>query len=321
MQERAFRQLIFGHVAFFFLLAVVVFVAPSYTRWFAGDVAKICAAVIFMIGPLGGVIQAVAVLASADAAIRRIRELDGRLRAIAEPVAADSPGAAAPGFAEIRLHGVLHAYPAAPGETAFTVGPLDLVIRRGEVIFVTGGNGSGKSTFIKLLTGLYRPVHGHVACDGVPVGDAGRAAYRERFAAVFSDFHLFPRRHGAPPAGPEAADLLDWLEIGHLVRLDGDAFSRTDLSTGQRKRLALVSALLEARPLLILDEWAADQDPHFRRKFYREILPALKARGLTIIAVTHDDHYFDVADRRLHFEEGRMRELPPAAVALAGGGG
>jgi putative ATP-binding cassette transporter len=56
----------------------------------------------------------------------------------------------------------------------------------------------------------------------------------------------------------------------------------------------------------VLDEWAADQDPLFRRKFYEELLRQLKARGITIIAVTHDDRYYDLADRRLHMEEGRF---------------
>ena len=110
--------------------------------------------------------------------------------------------------------------------------------------------------------------------------------------------------------------LLSWMDLDRLTTLDGDRFSRRDLSAGQRKRMAFVAAILERKPILILDEWAADQDPQFRRKFYREILPELKRRGLTIVAVTHDDHYFDVAERRLHMEEGRLSELP---VAKGGG--
>lgn len=312
VQGKAFQQLIFGHVAFFFLLAVVVFVVPTYAKGFATDVVKISAAVIFMIGPLGGVIQAVAVMAAADAAARRMLELDRQLAAMVEPGhgAAQEPVSAA--FDEIRLCSALYAYPAAAGEQAFTVGPLDLRIRRGEVIFITGGNGSGKSSFIKLLTGLYRPCHGYLEVDGQAVGDHARRAYRELFAAVFSDHHLFRRLYGLPRQNPEEAQrLLAWLEMDRVITLDGDTFSRIDLSSGQRKRALLVAALLEQRPVLVLDEWAADQDPYFRRKFYREIVPALKARGTTLIAVTHDDHYFDAADRRLHFEEGRMIEIEP----------
>jgi putative ATP-binding cassette transporter len=147
--------------------------------------------------------------------------------------------------------------------------------------------------------------------DGDAVGSAQLAAYRALMATVFTDFHLFGRLYGIDlPQKGEAAELLRWMELDRITTLDGDRFGRRDLSAGQRKRLALIAALLERKPILILDEWAADQDPPFRLKFYREILPELRRRGLTIIAVTHDDHYFDVAERRLHMEEGRLSELP-----------
>jgi putative ATP-binding cassette transporter len=310
VQGRAFQQLIFGHVAFFFLLAVVVFVVPTYSTGFASDVVKISAAVIFMIGPLGGVIQAVTVMASAEAAARRVLDLDAQLAAMAEPGGDQPQETVAADFEAIGLNSVLYAYPGAGDEQPFSVGPLDLHIRRGEIVFVTGGNGSGKSTFLKLLVGLYRPDHGHLAIDGHAVGDRSRRAYRELFAAVFTDSYLFRRLYGVPLVDQqEARRLLAWLEMDRVTALDGDAFTHTDLSSGQRKRVMLVAALLARRPVLILDEWAADQDPRFRRIFYREIIPELKARGITIIAVTHDDHYFDAADRRLHFEDGRMSEI------------
>jgi putative ATP-binding cassette transporter len=124
---------------------------------------------------------------------------------------------------------------------------------------------------------------------------------------VFSDYHLFKRLYGVKPeAMNEASDLLHLFEIDDKTALVGDAFSNINLSAGQRKRLALIVALLERRPICVLDEWAADQDPLFRRKFYEELLPLFKARGMTIIAVTHDDRYFHVADRRLHVEEGTI---------------
>lgn len=328
VQGRSFQRLIFGHVGFFFLLAVVVFVVPTYAEGFAVDVVKICAAVIFMIGPLGGVIQAVTVLASADAAARGIQALDQRLQGMAEPGAGEQAVAPSMDFQALRFADVAYAYAGQAGEQAFSVGPLDFSVRRGEVVFITGGNGSGKSTFIKLLTGLYRPRQGCLTVDGLPIGDGNRRAYRELFATVFSDHHLFRRLYGvgsieagggvdgdgndkgrAGIDADEARRLLQWLEMDRHVSLVGDAFSRVDLSSGQRKRVLLVAALLEKRPILVLDEWAADQDPYFRRKFYREIVPALKAQGVTIIAVTHDDHYFDAADRRIHFEAGRMVEL------------
>ena len=83
-------------------------------------------------------------------------------------------------------------------------------------------------------------------------------------------------------------------------------FSTTRLSRGQRKRLALVTAYLEDRPIYLFDEWAADQDPLFRRVFYQRLLPELKRRGKTVVAVTHDDRYFDAADQLIKLEEGKV---------------
>jgi putative pyoverdin transport system ATP-binding/permease protein len=235
--------------------------------------------------------------------------LETELADLAEP-GSDGPALPIPtDFSEIQMLGVEFTFPASAGEQAFSVGPFDLVIRRGETVFITGGNGSGKSTFLKLLCSLYHPLRGRIMVDGVEIEPARLAAYRSLIATVFADFHLFPRLYDLTKEN-EAHNLLGWMELGRMTTLDGDRFSRRDLSAGQRKRLALVAAVLEQKPILILDEWAADQDPQFRFKFYREILPELKRRGLTIIAVTHDDHHFDVAERRLHMEEVRLTELP-----------
>jgi putative ATP-binding cassette transporter len=201
------------------------------------------------------------------------------------------------------------------GEQGFGVGPFDLTIRRGETIFITGGNGSGKSTFLKLLTSLYHPARGGVEVDGVPIGPERLSGYRSLIAAVFTDFHLFSRLYGADAQNGEGQELIRWMELERATALVDGRFTHRDLSAGQRKRLALIAALLERKPILVLDEWAADQDPHFRARFYREVLPELQRRGLTILAVTHDDHYFDAAQRRLHMEEGRLTELAAGSAA------
>ena len=310
------QQFVFGECAFNLMLGVVVFVVPTYSGTFAQEVVKVSAAVFFLATPVFGLMQSLAVTSAAEAAAGRMMDLETRLADLAEP-GSDGPGLPVPrDFAEWRMEGVEFAFPAPPGEPPFAVGPFDLTIRRGEVVFVTGGNGSGKSTFIKLLTGLYHPLRGRLTLDGVAIGPQRIAAYRELMATVFADFHLFARLYGLNSVDQVgAADLMRWMEMERVTEVDGDRFGRRDLSMGQRKRLGLVAAILEAKPILILDEWAADQDPHFRFKFYREVVPALKARGLTIVAVTHDDHYFDVADRRLHMEEGRLTELTVAEGA------
>lgn len=312
---RGWQQFVFGETGYNLMLGVVVFVVPSYSPSFDVDVVKVTAACLFMASSVFGLMQSMAVMAAAEAAAGRMLSLETELAAL-EEAGSQAPGLPlAADFSEIRLSSVEFAFPAPAGERGFAVGPFDLTIRRGETIFVTGGNGSGKSTFLKLLTGLYHPLRGCLAVDGVEIGPQFLAGYRALMATVFTDFHLFARLYGIdPPESGEAAALLRWMEVERSTALDGDRFSRRDLSAGQRKRLALIAALLERKPILVLDEWAADQDPQFRRKFYREILPELKRRGLTIVAVTHDDHYFDAAERRLHMEEGRLSEL------AAGGG-
>lgn len=304
------QQFIFGESAFNTLLGVVVFLVPAWSSAFGEQIVKVTAGVLFLATPVFGLMQSLAVMREAESAAGRMLTLDRDLDRLAEPAPAGPLCPVPTDFHTLRLVGATFSFPAPAGETPFTVGPLDLTLRRGETLFITGGNGSGKSTLMKLLTGLYHPMQGTIEVDGVTIDAARRTTYRELIAPVFADFHLFARLHGLPRRDSgEDTELLQWMEMERVTTLTHDRFSRRDLSAGQRKRLALIAAILERRPILMLDEWAADQDPHFRRKFYREILPELKRRGLTIIAVTHDDHYFDAADRRLHMDEGRFRDL------------
>jgi putative ATP-binding cassette transporter len=208
------------------------------------------------------------------------------------------------------LRGVTYQYPSQDNESGFVVGPIDLEVRRGEVVFITGGNGSGKSTLLKLLTGLYLPTSGNLMVNNTPIGPENITGYRNLIAAVFSDDHLFQKLYGIPDVDEAVADsLFQLLEIEGKTSIVNRAFSKITLSGGQRKRLALMAVLLENRPIYVFDEWAADQDPHFREKFYRIILPQIQEAGRTVIAVTHDEKYFDVPElrvRRVHMEEGRV---------------
>jgi putative ATP-binding cassette transporter len=311
MHQYSWQQYVFGETLYNLMLGLVVFVVPSYSSSFDRDVVKVAAACLFMAASVFGLMQSMAVMAAAETAAGRMLGLETELADLAEPGSDGPTLPIATDFSEIQMMGVEFTFPASAGEQAFSVGPFALVIRRGETMFITGGNGSGKSTFLKLLCGLYHPLQGRILVDGVEIKPARLAAYRSLMATVFADFHLFARLYDLDlTKKDEAHNLLRWMELDRMTALDGDRFSRRDLSAGQRRRLALVAAALEQKPILILDEWAADQDPQFRFKFYREILPELKRRGLTIIAVTHDDHYFDVAERRLHMEEGRLTELP-----------
>lgn len=223
----------------------------------------------------------------------------------------------------LQLEAVHFRYDSTDGrgfDTGFGIGPIDLTVRRGELIFIIGGNGSGKTTLARVLTGLYQATSGRIAVDGRTIDNSQRPALRGLFASVFTDFHLFDRLLG--PDGEPADEQLvrDWLArlgMADKIRVEDSRILDMQLSQGQRKRMGLLIALAEERDILLLDEWAADQDPIFRRVFYRTLLPALTERGYTVIAISHDDHYFEHADRLLEMRNGRLTELTGAERAAA----
>ena len=303
------RQMIMGISAFYILLAIIVFIVPVYSDSFDADVAKISTAVLFMIGPISIIVQSMSVLGMAERSAVRMMQLSQDLEDIREPIAEDGMPLSDP-FDHVSFENVVFTYPNRDPRHGFELGPIDLSVKRGELLFITGGNGAGKSTLIKLLTGLYRPVSGKVSINNIQLGPQSMSAYRNLIATVFSDSHLFEELFGTADITTEDAQYwIERFELAHVTGIRDGRFITIALSAGQRKRLALITAILEDRPIIVLDEWAADQDPYFRKKFYREILPELKQRGTTIIAVTHDDHYFDVADRRLHLDTGKLSEL------------
>ena len=173
-------------------------------------------------------------------------------------------------------------------------------------MFVVGGNGSGKSTFVKLLTGLYQPEAGAINWDGMPITDENRDWYRQQFSVVFADFYLFDRLLGLKFSQQDSQSYLTQLQLDHKVSLSGQSLSTIALSQGQRKRLALLTAYLEDRSIYVFDEWASDQDPVFKQIFYTQLLPELRNRGKTVIAISHDDHYFDCADRIIKLDYGKV---------------
>lgn len=285
----------------------VVFFLANGLGWASTSVAATYSlTLLFLRTPLLQAIGALPTLMSAQVAFDKIAALE-----LAEPargfaVAEDEPG----DWQTLSLRGVRFTYTDAEGAPGFAVGPLDLTLRRGEMVFLIGGNGSGKSTLAKLLTGLYRPQAGEMRLDDEPLGDA--MAWRQRFSAVFTDFHQFTDLVGpaGAPADPALVEAwLDYLAMRDKLSFDGQCVTNPELSQGQRKRLALLMAVAEERDLLLLDEWAADQDPQFRRVFYRDLLPRLQAMGKTVLAISHDDHYFDHADRLLEMHGGRLSEL------------
>jgi putative ATP-binding cassette transporter len=299
-------EFVFAQSTFYLLLATVVFAVPAFSDVLPADLVKITSSILFLIGPISMIVQAIPALATANSSMERLLALDEQLSGAAPPpaTAVARPPASRP---ELHLAGATFTYHTGDGGGGFTVGPIDFVARPGEIVFITGGNGSGKTTLMKLMAGLYRPDSGQVRLGDTLLSPATEAWMRDQISIIFSDFHLFHRLYGIGEPDPErVAGLLKDMQIDHKTSIRGDRFTTMDLSTGQRKRLALIVSLLEDKPVMIFDEWAADQDPPFRKKFYEEILPGLKAKGKVVICVTHDDRYFDVADRRLKMEFGRI---------------
>jgi putative ATP-binding cassette transporter len=309
-QSESYKQLVFSQSSMYLLLAAVVFMVPAFSDTKGGSITQVTTALMFVVGVCMGIVQTIPVLLAADVASDNIERLEARLRAIAS---AAQVGTLEPRrrFDKIEMRNVVFSYKDKSSEAVFRVGPLNFTLHSGDLVFVSGGNGSGKSTFLKLLSGLYEPDSGEILLDGVRIDDANRDAYRELIAAIFVDYHLFQRLYGITDPDPGEVDrLLTQFRLLEKTRLGGDGeFSTLDLSGGQRKRLALIVSLLEKRPILLLDEWTADQDPDFRRKFYDELLPELQQAGVTIVVITHDDRYLaelDLPARKLRMDEGRF---------------
>lgn len=289
-------------------IAGVVFLLPSLDPSAISSVAPAVAMILFAAGPLGDVVGGVPALSRAQAAIQNIENLERELadhRSDLEVFAAKC--APVPeSFVSLHCDLASFSYPSPKGK-GFGLEPFNFSLKSGECVFVVGGNGSGKSTFLKLLTGLYTPDGGRILWNDRPVTADRLAAYRELFTPIFSDFHIFNRVLGADPSyEPRLRQLLTRMDLAGKIEVQDNKLKMAGLSTGQRKRLALALAQLAPHSVYIFDEWAADQDPVFRRIFYTEILPEMKANGFTVVAVTHDDHYFKFADRVVKMEYGRF---------------
>jgi putative ATP-binding cassette transporter len=310
-----------GQALVFIAVGLVLLVVPGTMTVDREVVTGFALVLLYLMNPLQGILDMVPDLSQAIVAIGNVEQLGLSLTAesggAGEQAEAGEPAGAcpAPAWQEIELVGVSHAYEQDGDERGFTLGPLDLKLRRGELVFVIGGNGSGKTTLIKLIAGLYTPREGCIRLDGVAVSDLTRERYRQGFSAVFADFFLFQDLLGLddPQLDARARDFLQQLELGRKVTVENGRLSTIDLSQGQRKRLALLTAYLEDRAIYLFDEWAADQDPVYKEVFYHQILTGLRNRGKTVVVICHDDRYFHVADRLVKLENGKVILDEPAA--------
>jgi putative pyoverdin transport system ATP-binding/permease protein len=313
---------VWNQMLFFILVAMLLFGAPEMTSLSGTTLTGYVFAALYMMAPMWALIGAVPTFMRGRISLNKIRELDAELHnATFEPTRAAAAPTTAP--LHIELNAARYAYPApSADEAGFVLGPIDLRLEAGEIVFITGGNGCGKSTLVRLLTGLYRPADGTVRCNGALVDDGNREGYRQNFSVVFADFFLFDRLFGLDASG-RAAEITRHLALLGMelkVSVQDDRLSTTALSSGQRRRLALLTAYLEDRPVYVFDEWAADQDPTYKQVFYTRLLPELKARGKCVVVVTHDDKYFHLGDRVVGLDAGRIVHAGHARAAVVAAG-
>jgi putative ATP-binding cassette transporter len=303
-------------LSLYVLLALLIFLLPTLLPVNREALTGYVLTIVFLMGPLRALLGGHSKLVAVRISIVRLEELALEIQDLAQKSDLDevaperqSQELAGGELETIELKDVALRY---DSEGAFALGPVNGVLRRGETLFVTGGNGSGKTTLVKVLCGLYEPDAGSLAWNGVAVGEGNRDDFRQLFSGVLADHHLFDRPLGSQDAvSRELPRLLEHFRIAHRVSLVEGRFPDLELSRGQRARLAFVLALLEDRPVYVFDEWAAEQDPSFRRRFYEEFVPALKARGKTVIVITHDERFFHLADRLWHVTEGKCEERNP----------
>jgi len=300
-----------GQLLFFILIGLMLFGAPQFIPDLQSVLPAYILTLTYTMSYLEGLLRRLPNLLNANVSIRKVNEMGLTLAQHAELASAAKPSALTTQWNTLTLNNVGHTYLSAEADSAFSVGPIDLTIQAGELLFIVGGNGSGKSTLAKLVTGLYTPSSGELHLDDEAIVDANREWYRQHFSTVFSDFYLFERLVGADALSvdKQAQTYLEKLQLGHKVSVQDGQLSTTALSQGQRKRLALLSAYLENRPIYLFDEWAADQDPMFREIFYTQLLPELQRRGKTILVISHDDHYFHIADRIIKLNYGKIESI------------
>ncbi|PSF39427.1 ABC transporter ATP-binding protein [Aphanothece hegewaldii CCALA 016] len=295
-----------GKFVFFFAIGLVLFIIPKFIVLSPLALSSYVLTYTYLLGPFENIVNKLPIITKADVALQKLKMLGLSLSSHAEQLKPTQNYHLS--WQQLKLQNVTHIYLGEIEDIHFTLGPINLEFKPGEIVFIIGGNGSGKSTLAKLITGLYTPECGEIWLDKIIIDASQREWYRQHFSVIFSDFYLFNRLLGldAEKLNEQTQYYLKLLKLEHKITINQGRFSTTSLSQGQRKRLALLTAYLEDRPIYLFDEWAADQDPSFKNIFYTEFLPQLKAQGKLILAITHDDHYFSVADRIIKLNSGQI---------------
>lgn len=296
-----------GQFLFFFTIGLLLFGLPQLAAMNTSILSGYILTMTYLMLPLRSILEMLPNLSTASVALNKIEALGLSLASQSED-SSTFQNHSTFSWKFLELVEVTHSYRGEKEEQNFILGPIDLTFYPGELVFIVGGNGSGKSTLAKLITGLYIPDFGKIKIDNQPINQQNIEWYRQQFSVLFSDFYLFDSLLGLeiPNLDNNVEKYLIKLQLDHKVQVNNGVLSTTALSQGQRKRLALLTAYLENRPIYLFDEWASDQDPVFKEIFYTQLLPELKHRGKTVLAISHDDRYFHIADRIIKLDYGQV---------------
>lgn len=298
---------VIGELLFTVAIGVLIFIFPLLIKKLqTTSVTSYVFILLYMTGPVNVVLDMIPQIINVRISLNRINALIGEINTASD----DKPALDPKGIFEsinMKLNGIEFQYNT-DDDRQFKIGPISYELNSGEIVFITGGNGSGKSTLIKLLSGLYLPSGGEIMLNGKKISGASLSQY---YACVFSDFFLFDRLYGISYQGreDEINGYLILLQLDEKVQIINGRFSTTKLSTGQRKRLALLISYMEDKPIYLFDEWASDQDPEFREFFYHTLLQEMKRKNKCIISVTHDDRYFGLADKVIKMDMGKICKI------------
>ncbi len=299
----------FSEIVFYLLLGCVVFLLPQIETMYTGSLTRLTASILFIIGPLENIVTTIPLFIRANNATKNIQKLEQKIDSAGDQqnknINSDPFD-----FKDIKLKDITFDYLDESKESTFSLGPINFTLKKGEIVCILGGNGSGKSTFLKTLSSLYLPTTGIISINGKPLSADNAQRYRSLFSIIFTDFHLFPKIYGVENLSAEKVNnYIELMGLADKTSFDGENFSSLKLSTGQRKRLALICSMLEDKQIMILDEVTADQDQEFKRFFYTSILPDLKKQGKTVLMVSHDDKYFEQFDKVYKMEYGKITTL------------
>jgi putative ATP-binding cassette transporter len=297
----------FLQIILYIAVGMLIFVVPVLSDAFSDVVLKVTTTSLFMVGSFQSVFTSLPMIVQAEASAKQLLSLKDTLEQTHNQNNSKDAEDHYVNAKQLTLHGVTYQHQSLEEKRHFDLGPITTTFEAGKVYFIRGQNGSGKTTLIRVLLGLYAPTKGYITVDDQLVNQPSSSAYRDLFAVVFSDFFLFKKLYGISQESlVEGQSLIEMFQLEDKVKILNGQFDTIHLSTGQRKRLGLLEALLEDKQFVILDEWAADQDPEFRKYFYQVLIPYIKGLGKTLIAISHDDRYFDVADEIITIDQGKL---------------